>query len=190
MKSLFPPCSGTALTVLILVFAANVTAGPSRNDQLDTGLLLQQANKGDVSAQRQLGFVYEKSGSDQDLIEALKWFRKASEQGDSIARVKLGVALAAGYGVEKDIDEAIKWFGLVADQGDESSPAAMQNIAQIYHYGQDVEKNLPEALRWYRRAAGQGWVSSQIELGKLYYIFSIIEMLPHLKSRRIRRMSG
>jgi TPR repeat protein len=169
LKSLFPCGSAAALTVLILGLATNVTAESSGNDRLDTELLLQQANKGDVSAQRQLGFIYEKSGSDQDSTEAVKWFRKASENGDSIARVKLGVALLAGVSVEKDIDEAIKWFRLVADQGDESAPVAMQNLGQLYYYGQDVVKNLPEALRWYRRAADQGWVTSQIELGKLYY---------------------
>jgi len=43
-------------------------------------------------------------------VEALKWYRKAAEQGDSDALYTLGWRYAKGKGVTKDYKEAIKWF--------------------------------------------------------------------------------
>ena len=48
-------------------------------------------------------------GVPQDYAEAMKWFRKAAEQGDADAQYNLGVMHAQGYGVPQDFVLAHMW---------------------------------------------------------------------------------
>jgi TPR repeat protein len=41
-------------------------------------------------------------GVPQDYAEAVKWFRKAAEQGNAMAQYNLGIAYANGQGVSRD----------------------------------------------------------------------------------------
>ena len=50
--------------------------------------------------------------------EAVKWFRKAAEQGDAIAQFALGFMYYKGKGVEPDNGKAYRWFLLAANNGD------------------------------------------------------------------------
>ena len=49
-----------------------------------------------------------------DGAEALKWFRKAGDQGDAPALYNLGWMYQNGTGVPKDFVQAYKWFNLCA----------------------------------------------------------------------------
>ncbi|HCN07703.1 MAG TPA: hypothetical protein DIT01_07195, partial [Lentisphaeria bacterium] len=49
--------------------------------------------------------------------EAVKWCRKAAEQGDAAAQLNLGKMYATGLGVPEDDAEAFKWFRKAAEQG-------------------------------------------------------------------------
>jgi TPR repeat protein len=53
----------------------------------------------------------------QDYAEAVKWFRKAADQGDAKAQLNLGFAYNTGQGVPQSSAEAVKWYRLAADQG-------------------------------------------------------------------------
>ena len=44
-----------------------------------------------------------------DFTEALKWYRKAAEQGHAIAQYIVGHSYLRGKGVTKDDAEAVKW---------------------------------------------------------------------------------
>ena len=46
----------------------------------------------------------------KDDKEAVKWYRKAAEQGDAKAQNNLGVKYGNGLGVLKDYKEAVKWY--------------------------------------------------------------------------------
>ena len=61
-------------------------------------------------------------------MEAVKWFRKAAEQGDAIAQVNLGYAYANGFGVEKDEKEEVKWYRKAAEQGLEDAKASLREL--------------------------------------------------------------
>ena len=56
-------------------------------------------------------------GVSQDDSEAVKWYRKAAEQGDADAQYNLGWMYKNGYGISQDDSEAVKWFRKVAEQG-------------------------------------------------------------------------
>ncbi len=48
------------------------------------------------------------------IAEAVKWFRKAAEQGYGGAQFNLGVMYDNGYGVPQDYVQAYMWFNLAA----------------------------------------------------------------------------
>ena len=56
-------------------------------------------------------------GVAKDAAEAVKWYRKAAEQGFAAAQYNLGVCYYSGEGVAKDAAEAVKWFRKAAEQG-------------------------------------------------------------------------
>ena len=76
-----------------------------------------------------MGFAYSYGqGVPKDEVEAVKWFRKAAEQGDARAQFHLGFAYSNGQGVTKDDAEAIKWFRKAAEQGDAEAQEALRKL--------------------------------------------------------------
>ena len=89
----------------------------------------------------------------QDDAEAVKWYRKAAEQGYAKAQYNLGVVYAQGQGVAKDDAEAVKWYRKAAEQG---NAEAQYNLGVMYDNGEGVPQDDAEAVKWYRKAAEQG----------------------------------
>ncbi|MBR6480374.1 MAG: sel1 repeat family protein, partial [Thermoguttaceae bacterium] len=98
------------------------------------------------------------SGSDdvvkkQDAQEAVKWYRKAAEQGDPDSQSNLGTCYETGNGVKQDKQEAVKWFRKAAEQGD---PDAQCNLGRCLANGEGVQQDTQEAVKWFRQSAEQG----------------------------------
>ena len=53
----------------------------------------------------------------QDYAQAVRWYRRAAEQGNAQAQYNLGSLYEAGNGVKKDLGKAIEWFRKAAKQG-------------------------------------------------------------------------
>jgi len=93
--------------------------------------LSDAADQGQAQAQYNLGLVYASGhGVSKDLEQAVKWYRKAADQGDAKAQSLLveidsgytdddlfGLAYAGGDGGTKDKAERVKWLRKAADQG-------------------------------------------------------------------------
>ena len=56
----------------------------------------------------------------QDYVEAVKWFRKAADQGDAKAQFNLGECYYIGNGVPEDDVKAYMWFNLSSVQGNKA----------------------------------------------------------------------
>jgi TPR repeat protein len=56
--------------------------------------------------------------------QALQWYHKVAELGNSIAMTNIGLFYEKGYGVSKDYKEAFKWYQKAADLG---NATAMNN---------------------------------------------------------------
>ncbi len=65
----------------------------------------------------------------QDYEEAVRWFRKAAEQGNAVAQNNLGVMYAAGRGVPQDYVQAHMWFNLAAARGSEAAGGIRDTLA-------------------------------------------------------------
>jgi len=72
------------------------------------------AEKCDPDAQNNLGVMYQNGrGVRQDDSQAVRWYRKAAEQGYASAQNNLGLMYVNGEGVP----QAVKWFRKAAEQG-------------------------------------------------------------------------
>ena len=98
-------------------------------------------------------FYYGKNGVSKDYAEAVKWYRKAAEQGLARAQTWLGSCYYYGNGISQDYAEAVKWFRKAAEQGDAS---AQTWLGICYYNGEGVSQDYAEAVKWYRKAAEQG----------------------------------
>src|SRR5438874_2540794 len=55
---------------------------------------------------------------DDDYAEMARWFRKAADQGYSVAQYEVGVMYEEGQGVPRDLDQARAWMQKAAGQDD------------------------------------------------------------------------
>ena len=151
--------------------AASATAGQSESEKLRNANVVrelrQRADKGDSHAQEALGsaFLYGSLGVTTNMTKAVKWYRKAAEQGSALAQSNLGVCYANGQGVAKDAVEAVKWYRKAAEQND---VVAQFNLGFCYTSGEGVAKDYGEAVKWLTRAAVGGNIQAQLELANIY----------------------
>ena len=74
-----------------------------------------------------MGNCYEKGWSvAQDYQEAVKWYRKAAEQGYAEAQYELGNCYEKGWSVAQDYQEAVKWYRKAAEKGHAKAKARLQ----------------------------------------------------------------
>ena len=127
--------------------------------------------------------------------EAVEWYRKAAEQGNTYAQYNLGNCYYYGNGVPQDNTEAAKWYRKAAEQGDadaqymlgeladdfedavewylkaaeQGNADAQYELGVCYRYGNGVPRNISEAVKWYLKAAERGSMMAQYEAGRYYY---------------------
>ena len=90
--------------------------------------------------------------------EAVRWYRRAAEQGFAEAQHNLGWMLEEGIGVRQDQGESIRWYRLAAEGG----LAKAQNSMGVFHVnGSGVPKDMAIAYSWFLLAAAQGEPSAR-----------------------------
>jgi len=104
-------------------------------------------------------------GVAQDNASAIKWFRKAAEQGFAEAQCDLGFAYSIGRGVTKDDAEAVLWYRKAAEQG---NALCQDNLGVMSRDGRGVAKDDAEAVVWFRKSAEHGNARGQTNLGFMY----------------------
>jgi uncharacterized protein len=134
-------------------------------DQLEDGIAAYQrgdfsaalqlfqslAERGDASAQCNLGLMYEQGrGVAQNYREAMRWFRLAAVQGNASAQSNLGVMYYKGQGIAQDYGEAMRWYRLAAEQ---RNPEAQFNLGVMYDEGRGVAQDRVRAHMWFNLAA-------------------------------------
>lgn len=80
----------------------------------------KSAKNGNAAATNSVGVLYEKGmGTEQDPVEAVKWYRAAMNQGSLDAIYNLAVLLVEAPGdVEQNIGEGLDLFQVACDAGD------------------------------------------------------------------------
>jgi TPR repeat protein len=130
------------------------------------------AENGDAAAQAALGFMHE-MGMETPVngAEAVKWYRKAAEQGNARAKCNLGLIAARGFMHEPGMQapangaKAVHWCRQAAEQG---NARAQFNLGQMFEWGDGVPQDSAAAVKWYREAAEQGEAAAEYKLGMCY----------------------
>jgi TPR repeat protein len=126
--------------------------------------LKRRANRGEVKAQLELADMYTKGkGIEQDMIQAIKWYRKAASKGEVKAQLELANMYAKGKDVVQNLPKAIKWYRKAANK---DNTMAQFRLGQMYEKGKGVEKDLVQAEKWYRKAANKGHKKAKKKLEK------------------------
>jgi TPR repeat protein len=90
-------------------------------------------------------------GVSESNTEAIKWFRKAAEQGHVKAQFELGCCYIGGrFPNTDDWGEAVFWFRKAAEAGHSTAQGI---LGQLYETGEYVGKDFAEAAKLYRQAA-------------------------------------
>ena len=92
-------------------------------------------------------------GVDEDYRQAVFWYKKAAEQGDTKAQLNLAVMYKYGTGVSEDFSQSVYWYKKAAEQGDTK---AQLNLAVMYASGEGVPENFVLAYKWANLAAARG----------------------------------
>ena len=110
---------------------------------------------GDPSAQFVVGkiFDYGNGGVEQNQEVAVRWYRRAAEQGYPGAQFNMGNCCQLGEGVEMNKEEAVYWYRLASLQGDADS---QYMLGLCYASGDGVAKNARKAIEWFKKASRQG----------------------------------
>jgi len=114
-------------------------------------------------AQFWLGHRYsEGKGTEQNESEAIKWFKKAADQGFLPAVEALGLIHALAHKRDPDtaenLTEALFYLRLAARQG---SSIGQFNLATMLMLGEGTAKDPVQAIHWYRQSANQGHAEAQ-----------------------------
>ena len=94
---------------------------------------------GDARAQNNLAGMYDVGvGVPQDPVEAVRWYRRAGEQGLVWAQLNLAHMYREGLGVLQNHSEAVRWYRKAAEQGDSY---AQFYLGCCYSKGEGVEED-------------------------------------------------
>ena len=134
---LFQGCSTTTVTKPSLI-----ESKPREATVADLAMWAHHAAELGVGAVEiyDLGRMYEFGrGVAKNDAEAVKWYRKAAEQGFARAQLNLGRMYFEGLGVAKDFAVAYKWFLLAGARGDERAQKAIPLIEGLLTPSQQAE---------------------------------------------------
>lgn len=125
---------------------------------------LAEAERGDLEAQYDVGYRYEKGrGVEEDQEVALEWYRKAAEQGLDKAQYKLGIFYMEGLGVDQNPSKGKVWLQKAADQG---YPPAQYQLGKFYASANGND-DYDLALDWLHKARDNGYTPATKEIRKV-----------------------
>ncbi len=115
---------------------------------------LPLARDGDVRAQSNLGYLYERGkGVPQDHVEAVSWYRRAAENSDAKAQFNLAIMYFNGEGVVRNYRKAATWFRKAADHGHTEAQYSLGTMAST---GRGILTDVVEAYMWFTLASKSG----------------------------------
>ena len=119
----------------------------------------------DAIASCNLGYIYRDGlGTDKNLEEALKYFKRAIKSGHTLAYENAAVIMLTSPEKGYDKEEAVGYLKKAADTGFD---AAQYRLGLLYEKGIGVEKDLGEAKNWYKKASDSGSELAKEALARL-----------------------
>lgn len=132
-------------------------------------MLRALASDGVAQAMAEIGVIYETgSGSvEEDMITALKWYRKAADAGDLEGLLAIARLHLTGQGVPLNYQVAREYYEGIVEQIEDRR--ALFGLAWIFHEGLGVSQDHARAEGLYKRAISAGHVVAPKWLASLYW---------------------
>jgi hypothetical protein len=147
---------------MVLASAAARAEDPSP----ELAKLIERARRGELEAQIRLSLKYrDGDGIRRDYKEALRWSRRAADQGSAFALDNTGWHYYAGLGVPQDFDIAVGYFKAGAKAG---APWGMYNLGQCYFSGLGVEQDYRQAQHCWQKGAAKGNGAAALRLAMMH----------------------
>jgi tetratricopeptide (TPR) repeat protein len=127
----------------------------------------KSAKQGNAFCQYQVALMYEFNrhydnlGTWSDFDKAIKYYKKAADQGLAIAQIKLGSI----YFYEIKYSKAFEYFEKAASQ---ENPHAQLMLGHMFEHGKGIMKNFEKAFEYYEKAASQDQIGALMHLGRIY----------------------
>ncbi len=141
-------------------------------------LLYGAAVEGSSTAQSQklLGqFFLTGTATPQNLGEAMKWYRRAAENGDPEAQSELAFLYFTGRGGERDLEKSFHWYEKSASQG---LAVAQYSLGIMYYSGSGAnEADIIKAYAWISLAAAQNHADASAARSYIEGLLSADELL-------------
>jgi len=117
------------------------------------------ATQGHAWSQNKLGSLLVRGEYDVpvDQVEALKWFKKASDQGYMPGKFNIGLAYYNGNGIDKDYIKAIEYY----EQVEQYIPEARYNLGLMYADGIGVDIDYEKAYKLLESAYNDGFKNAK-----------------------------
>ena len=131
-----------------------------------------KADAGNADAAFDWAWCLEKGiGTEENIEEAVKYYRQAAEYGDSLAMQNLGFYYWPYFrnAANTDITQSIEWFTKAAHEGEAKSWFA---LGRIYGVGNEIEQDVDKAFQCYKNAADGGCEDAYIYAG-MHYLYGI-----------------
>lgn len=122
------------------------------------------ANRGHIESMNELAIILRDIYRNRK--EALCWFKRAADGGNTNAQVYVGYSLYYGEGVRIDRKRAISYYRKAALRG---NVGAMCNLGLCYKEGGGVSRNYRMAKRYFMMAAQKGHSRAMFWLGHMYF---------------------
>ncbi|QCK16702.1 tetratricopeptide repeat protein [Mangrovivirga cuniculi] len=124
------------------------------------------AQAGMSEAQFFLGKMYANGkGEAKDIDKALKYYRKAADQGNAKAMNNIGVQYYSGKNIPQDYAKAIYWWEKASELGNQVST---RNLGVVYRFGRGVDKDLLKASNYFNDAVDNGNYKAYLDLGYMH----------------------
>lgn len=108
--------------------------------------------------------VTEKEGP-AEIKEAVKYYEKAAESGDSEADIRLGDIYFKGGGIQQNLYQAYKYYLAAAQL---KNPKAYFKLGYCYERGHGIGQSYQEAVHWYQLGVDAGDLNCIANLARFY----------------------
>jgi tetratricopeptide (TPR) repeat protein len=99
-----------------------------------------------------------------DYAQAMEYFQKAADKGNSGGAYDIGWLYENGFGVPRDYHQAMRWYLKAAAQ---NNAKAENSIATFYADGIGVQRNIGIAIQWLQKAAADGYGDASANIARL-----------------------
>lgn len=141
----------------------------ARNDADRFRLVSANAKRGKPWALQKLGMYHKDGiGTKKNMVEAIKYFRRAAEAGYREAHHELAECYRFGKGMKVDLDEAAKWYEKSAASGFALSQYQLGNILNGHAGKSNVPVDLKRAFQLLMAAAEQDFDPAQCDVAYAY----------------------